>query len=234
MKRVLIYGGRGALGSACVQKFKSRDYWVGSIDMHENTDADNCVVVNADEPWTVQEKNIKEGVRKLLGSTKLDAIICVAGGWAGGNAASEDFIKNTELMWKQSVWSSTIAAGLATEFLREGGLLTLTGAHPALQGTPGMIGYGMAKAAIHHLTKSMAKEGSGLPKRASAIAVLPVTLDTPMNRKWMPNADTSKWTPLDFITEMFHMWADADDERPPSGSLVSLMTANNGTNAVFN
>lgn len=64
-----------------------------------------------------------------------------------------------------------------------------------------MIGYGLAKAAVHQLTKSLAKEGSGLPKKCTAVAVLPTTLDTPNNRKWMPKADTSKWTPLDFITE---------------------------------
>ena len=40
-------------------------------------------------------------------------------------------------MWKQSVWSSTIAGNLATKFLKPGGLLTLTGAAPATDGTPG-------------------------------------------------------------------------------------------------
>jgi dihydropteridine reductase len=52
----------------------------------------------------------------------------VAGGWAGGNAASKDFIKNADLMWKQSVWSSTISARLASQFLKEDGLLQMTGA----------------------------------------------------------------------------------------------------------
>ena len=28
-----------------------------------------------------------------------------------------------------------------------------------------------------------------------------VTLDTPMNRKFMPDADHSKWTPLDTVAE---------------------------------
>ena len=28
-----------------------------------------------------------------------------------------------------------------------------------------------------------------------------ITLDTPMNRKWMPKADTSTWTPLEYIAE---------------------------------
>lgn len=64
-----------------------------------------------------------------------------------------------------------------------------------------MIGYGLAKAAVHQLTKSLAQHGSGLPTDASVIAILPITLDTPMNRKWMPQADFSTWTPLEFVAE---------------------------------
>lgn len=65
----------------------------------------------------------------------------------------------------------------------------------------GMIGYGMAKAAVHQLTKSLATENSGLPANSLAVSILPVTLDTPMNRKWMADADKSSWTPLEFVAE---------------------------------
>ena len=37
----------------------------------------------------------------------------------------------------------------------------------------GMIGYGMAKAAVHQLTKSLAQEKNGLPNGACAVAILP-------------------------------------------------------------
>ena len=49
---------------------------------------------------------------------------------------------------------------------------------------------------MHHLTKSLACSGSGLPDNCLAAAILPVTLDTPMNRKWMAKADQTSWTPL--------------------------------------
>lgn len=104
-------------------------------------------------------------------------------------------------MWKQSVWSSTISATIGSKFLKPGGVLTLTGADAALKGTPGMIGYGLAKAAVHQLTKSLAEEKSGLPENSLVVSILPITLDTPMNRKWMPKADFSTWTSLDFIAE---------------------------------
>ena len=56
------------------------------------------------------------------------------------------------------------------------GCLVLPGAQPALGGTPGMMGYGMAKAAIHQLTKSLASADSGLPSDAKTFALLPITL----------------------------------------------------------
>ena len=76
-------------------------------------------------------------------------------------------------MWKQSVHSSVISARLASKFLREGGLLVMTGAKAALSGTAGMIGYGMAKAAVHQLTKSLASQGSGMPKDSKVLCIMP-------------------------------------------------------------
>jgi dihydropteridine reductase len=52
-------------------------------------------------------------------------------------------------------------------------LLTLTGALAAQEGTPGMIGYGIAKAAVHQLVKSLAAPDSGLPNGAVVTAILP-------------------------------------------------------------
>lgn len=37
----------------------------------------------------------------------------------------------------------------------------------------GMIGYGMAKAAVHQLTKSLAQANSGLPQGATVLSILP-------------------------------------------------------------
>lgn len=42
-------------------------------------------------------------------------------------------------MWKQSVWTSLITAKLASQHLKEGGLVALTGAKAALTETPGII-----------------------------------------------------------------------------------------------
>ncbi|XP_022192770.1 dihydropteridine reductase [Nilaparvata lugens] len=230
--RVLIYGGKGALGAACVKHFKTQNWWVGCIDMKENEQADANIVVQVEDDWLQQESKVLSQLQSVLTGDKVDAVICVAGGWAGGNAASKEFVKNSDMMWKQSVWSSVIAASIASNYLKEGGLVSLPGAKPALGPTPGMIGYGMAKAAVHQLTKSLAGENSGLPANSLSVAILPVTLDTPMNRKWMPDADKSTWTPLEFVADLFYRWSKGED-RPPNGSLVHLVTKNNVTDLVF-
>ena len=73
-----------------------------------------------------------------------------------------------------------------------GGVLVLTGANPALGGTAGisdylppphihtywflclgMIGYGMAKAAVHQLVSSLSQQNSGLPQDTTVLGILP-------------------------------------------------------------
>ena len=96
-----------------------------------------------------------------------------------------------------------------------------------------MMGYGMAKAAVHQLTKSLGDKKSGLPENSVALALLPITLDTPMNRKWMPKADTTTWTSLEFVADLLHGWAGSQEGRPPTGSLVQLVTKDCQTSLVL-
>ncbi|KAJ8281430.1 hypothetical protein GJAV_G00067590 [Gymnothorax javanicus] len=230
VRRVIVYGGRGALGSKCVEYFKSKSWWVASIDLGANEEANENVIVKQSESFTEQADQVTADVSSLLGDEKVEAILCVAGGWAGGSAKAKALYKNADMMWKQSVWTSTICSHLATKHLKDGGLLTLAGAKAAVSGTPGMLGYGMAKAAVHQLCQSLGGEKSGLPPGACAVAILPVTLDTAMNRKSMPDADFGSWTPLDFVAETFFKWSTGTG-RPASGSLVQLVTSGGQTEA---
>lgn len=189
-------------------------------------------MVQRDADFVQQETQVLAAVKELLNDDKLEAVVCVAGGWAGGNA-SKDLAKNTDMMIKQSLWSSIISASVASHHLREGGILTLTGAKPALSGTSGMIGYGAAKAAVHQLTKSLAGSDSGLPANSFVASILPITLDTPMNRKWMPNADFSTWTPLEFVADLFFKWIELPADRVKNGSLIQLVTKDSKTELVI-
>jgi len=60
-----------------------------------NEQADGNVLVKPEASWTEQEEDITKNVEVLLGDNKLDAVLCVAGGWAGGNAAA----KGRFLLW---------------------------------------------------------------------------------------------------------------------------------------
>mmetsp|Transcript_31869 Transcript_31869/g.83506 ORF Transcript_31869/g.83506 Transcript_31869/m.83506 type:complete len:243 (+) Transcript_31869:31-759(+) len=226
----LIYGGRGALGNACVSFFRDKGYRVISVDFVANEDAECNVVLTAALAWNDQSRKVMDAVDSFLNADKIRAVICVAGGWAGGNAGGDGLISSADLMWKQSVWTSVVAAQVAAKFLAPDGLFVTCGAAPALGGTPTMIGYGMAKAAVHQLVKSLAAKGSGLSEDATVLAILPSTLDTPNNRKFMPAADTSTWTPLDVVAGLFYTWAtQPKEENPKSGSLMALKTEGGST-----
>ncbi|KAL7754243.1 hypothetical protein RI367_000224 [Sorochytrium milnesiophthora] len=225
---VLVYGGAGALGKVIVQHFKQQSWNVLSVDVNSNSDANTSIQVSASSPWIQGSGDVAAKVAQALKDTKVQAIVCVAGGWAGGNAASADLLSSVDKMWAQSVQSSVTAAQLAAKHLDKNGLLVLTGAAAALSGTPGMIGYGIAKAAVHQLVKSLAAEGSGMPSGARTAAILPVTLDTPANRAGMPGADTSSWTPMDAIAKKVFEWS-GNSSAVTNGALYTIVTKDNNT-----
>ncbi|KAJ1660695.1 hypothetical protein IWQ61_000403 [Dispira simplex] len=227
VSQVIVYGGCGGLGSALVSLFKSKSWRVISVDLRSNPEADANIPVDINLSFEAQAQQAISLLSQSV-TTPVDAVLCVAGGWAGGSVVSSEVFSSTELMWKQSVQSSLVAAHIASKHLKSDGMLTLTGALAAQEGTPGMIGYGLAKAAVHQLTASLAAPSSGLPSSANVNAILPVTLDTPANRQGMPQADFSSWTPLNIVAEKLFAWANNQD-RPASGSLVSIVTKDNHT-----
>ena len=50
-----------------------------------------------------------------------------------------------------------------------------------------------------------------------------------MNRKFMPDADFSSWTGLDFVAELLFKWSSDLTSRPKNGGLVQLVTNNGET-----
>eukprot|EP00668_Euglena_longa_P033107 GGOE01042624.1.p2 GENE.GGOE01042624.1~~GGOE01042624.1.p2 ORF type:complete len:151 (+),score=20.07 GGOE01042624.1:43-453(+) len=132
-------------------------------------------------------------------------------------------------MFNQSVMSSVVAAQMARKLGNPGCFLLLPGSAVAQGGTPTMLAYGMAKAAVHHLAASLSHPEAGLPLDSRVVCLLPVTLDTPMNRSAMPDADRSTWTPLGVVAEQVLEWASGNN-LPPNGSLVTMVTKEGKTN----
>jgi NAD(P)-dependent dehydrogenase (short-subunit alcohol dehydrogenase family) len=73
------------------------------------------------------------------------------------------------------------------------GRIVLIGSRPALQPADGknMIAYAMSKSLLFRLAEYINAESKG--KNVTATVIVPSTIDTPPNRKSMPDADPSKW-----------------------------------------
>lgn len=129
----------------------------------------------------------RDGVQEIMvdvkshGIDSVDAVFCVAGSWEGGAISHEgtrfhfnvlstvaDVLNVSRRMWEVNVEPSIMAAQLASHL--QARLCVLTAAKAALHATPDMIGYGLAKRAVVHLTESMAADKS---YPAKAICILP-------------------------------------------------------------
>ena len=75
----------------------------------------------------------------------------------------EAVFETADKMWNYNVQSALLASHVACNALQDKGLLVLTGANGALNPWAGALGYGISKAATHHLVASLATEGSGMP-----------------------------------------------------------------------
>lgn len=215
--QIIVYGGTGALGQAIVKHFKSKGVYVISIALSETPGANMSIIVPRDGTAAQQES---AALQALASTKKSDALYCVAGGFAGGNAAAENFVKVTDSMVNQSLYTSAIAASIAAKHVKPEGLLVLSGSQTALNPSVGAIGYSISKQAVHHLTRSLGLPNSGVA--CTTLAILPVTLDTEGNRKANPGADTSTWTPLQYVVDLLEEWTRGS--RPQNGSLVQIFT----------
>jgi len=227
-KNVLIYGGAGQLGKAVAEQFlriSSTQWSVTSVDFANSIDGARSIILQGDVEQDIT--NVSETFKAE--EAGFDAVICVAGGWAGGGVKSHGIFAGVDKMWKFNVQSAVASSHLAANFLRPGGLVVLTGAAAALGPTPGMVAYGITKAATHHLVSSLASPGSGLPEGSSVLAILPITLDTATNRQGMPDANFDDWTPLDVVGQLLVGWAQDPAGRPASGSLIKLITKDKNT-----
>ena len=83
----------------------------------------------------------------------------------------------------------------------------------------GMVAYAASKAAVAAMTVALAEELKGNGILVNAVA--PSTLDTPVNRAAMPDADFSKWVSLDAAAEAITYLASPGN-MVMSGALVPL------------
>ena len=82
----------------------------------------------------------------------------------------------------------------------DGAHVVLVSARGAVAGGPGAALYAAAKAGIANLALSLSQEW--LEDGITVNAILPSTMDTPVNRRDMPNADFSRWPTTREVAEV--------------------------------
>ena len=252
---LLVVGGAGCLGRAVLRKFlTSRPGVHGvSVDLVASKEATESIILDfqngkggfVTETSEFAASAVRSFIRGNIGRDSseplFDTVVCTAGAWCGGFLGSADGLHSVDRMLVANLQGAVTTAYLATQFLNPGGLVVFSGADAALKPTPSMIGYGMAKAAVHHLAISLAssvgEKNGGLPDGARVATILPGIIDTPANRKGMPNEDFKEWVTPEEIANIIDAWsldcmqASCDVSVINNGSFHKLVTIDGVTKA---
>jgi len=152
---------------------------------------------------------VKRGVAKIVERYgRLDVLVHVLGGFAGGPSIAE----TTDAMWVQmqdiNLTSAFHVFRETIPHLRKSksGRLIAIGSLTAAQPHANLGAYGTFKTALAMLVQTVAVENADVGLTANVI--LPGTMDTPVNRKSMPDADFSKWLKTDDVAELVLSLAD--------------------------
>lgn len=146
---------------------------------------------------------IKRGVEKIVERYgRLDVLVHVLGGFAGGPSVAE----TSDELWNQM---QNINLTSAFQVFRESiphlrksssGRLIAIGSLTAAQPHANLGAYVTFKAALAMLVQTVALENADAGLTANVI--LPGTMDTPGNRKAMPDADFSKWAKTEDVADL--------------------------------
>jgi len=206
MKTVIITGANGNLGSAVTKEFLDKGYRVVATVVSEAMRPD----VTPHEYLEVKvvdlsnENETTSFIQTVIAAyTKIDAALMLVGGFAMGNisaTSSADIQKQVSLNFTTAYH---VTRPLFQHMLDNGsGRLVYIGARPAIEALQGkdLIAYGLSKSLLFKLAEYLNAEAKG--KNVTATVVAPSTLDTPLNRKSMPDTDPSVWVQPSALAEI--------------------------------
>jgi NAD(P)-dependent dehydrogenase (short-subunit alcohol dehydrogenase family) len=151
---------------------------------------------------------------------RLDVVANIAGGFSMGPPLHETPIETWDLMMNLNARSIFYVCRAAVpHLLGNGGAIVNIAARAAREGKARMGPYCASKAAVITLTETLAAEHKHAGVRANCI--LPGTIDTPENRRDMPDADFSKWVAPAALAETI-MFLASDRARAISGAAVPV------------
>jgi NAD(P)-dependent dehydrogenase (short-subunit alcohol dehydrogenase family) len=124
---------------------------------------------------------------------KIDVLAHLVGGFAGGQAVAETDDATFQRMFDMNVNGAFHILRAVLPHMRKAGAGRIIAIGSRAAESPGAsVGaYSASKAALVSLIRTVAIENKDAGITANVI--LPGTMDTPANRKAMPDADTSQW-----------------------------------------
>jgi NAD(P)-dependent dehydrogenase (short-subunit alcohol dehydrogenase family) len=140
-------------------------------------------------------------IKEIIQATgRLDALVNIAGGFRF-EKLEQGTLEIWDSQYRTNLRSAVACCKAALPHLLESanGRIINIGALGAVKAGAGMGAYAASKAGIAKLTEALADE---LKDRGVTVnAVLPSTLDTPRNRRDMPDADFSRWVAPTAVAE---------------------------------
>lgn len=152
--------------------------------------ANALVIGNVDLTDPASANAALQRAADALGS--VDALVNVAGGFQWQTVAGDAF-DAWDRMFDMNLKTAVLATRAALPHLRQRpqARIVNVAATAALSATAGMGAYAASKAGVLRLTEALAAELADAGINVNA--VLPSIIDTPQNRRDMPDADTSRW-----------------------------------------
>ena len=202
-KTILITGASGNLGKVSVEKFISEGYnVVATVSPGKGLGFEaNAKTYEAD---LINENGTQEVIAKIISDhKKIDAALLLVGGFAMGGIKETDGASLKKMFSLNFETAFNVARPVFLHMQKESiaGRIILVGARPALipSAGKGLVAYGLSKSLLFKLAEYLNAEGSA--QNIVTSVIVPSTIDTPENRKGMPNADFAAWVTPEAIAE---------------------------------
>lgn len=228
-KTVLVAGGTGGLGRAVSLAFVAEEATVAvTYRRQEEFDAlKGATGANGARlegyPVDVTDEaavaSLIETVRARHG--RLDALVNAVGGYAGGMPLWETEPRVFDQMLALNLRSGYVLARAAAPAMRQqgSGAMVNVASRAAFDHATGLAAYAASKAAAVAMIDSLAADLQGSGVRVNSI--LPSIIDTPANRKAMPDADFAKWPKPEEIARVI-LFLCSDDARIIHGAAIPV------------